>query len=89
MYVFLIFALLSSVCSVFGDFNQSDFHKLGSDIHYEQPCSQSSSSYTQKLIGNSSDLETDMASLLHCSEEGKVAMVLWGERYPIFVFMRE
>ena len=68
MYVLLIIALLSSVCSVFGDMNQSNFYKLGSDIHYEQSCSQSSLNYTQKLIGTSSDLETDMASLLHCSE---------------------
>ena len=66
MFIFLI--LLASAYSVFGDINQSDFYKLGSDIRYEQPCSQSNLNYTQKLIGTSSDLKTDMASLLHCSE---------------------
>ena len=87
MFVFLILALLSSVYSVFGygfSGNKSDFSKLGSDIHYEQSCSPSRLSYTQELIGNSSDLETDMASLLHCSE-GKV-MKEEMERIPDICF---
>ena len=74
MFIFLIVVFLSSFCSFFGYglSERSDFYyQVGSDIHYEQSCSQPSSRYTQKLIGNSSDLETDMASLLHCSK-GKV-----------------